>query len=448
MAIIVCFAALCGSIFTSFLKEKGIFISNGINLIVTLFLSIQTLFLNEINFFGIITITYPDNVVLSFLGFINVISIIYGDLRCQRETQTAILHSFIFLTSYVFLGFSDWINIFICYKLIVLGYYSLLDTKDDKSSKNIFISEMQRSIILVLAIIFYFLGTKSFSFDQQAVANQDFFLISLSLFALFTAMEMGLFPFHIWLRAFLEKNRKEKLNFYILSRKIIFSYFMIETLAQLSMACEPAYGELFLNIIKGYVLVNIIVGSIFLLIHKNMMKIISSFAMINMSQGYLYIILRQKEIFKEHLIFYLFCTLLPLLGISLVSDIIYNRENNDYSYKKFAGMILNNPHPGIYFSVFLLAMVGFPLTMGFSGKLLLFLDMLVMEKQALIIGLIFIYFFSMQVGLKTVGYMFSKNKQVIEKVELDRRHLWIHPVLAFLVAMVGLAPSLFLTMPK
>ena len=446
MAILVCFIALCGGVFASILKKKGIFFSNCINLIVTFFLSVQALLLSEINFFGIIAIGYPNNIVLAFLGFLNMVSIVYGNLRCQRAAQTSILHSFIFLISYVLLGTSDWINVFICYKLIVLGYYSLLNIKDDESSKNIFIFEMQRSIILALAIVFYFLGTKSFSFYQQTVANQDFFLISLILFTLFAAMELGLFPFHVWLRTFLEKNKKEKLNFYILIRKTIFSYFMIVTLAHLSANCEPFYGEIFLKIIQGYVLTNIVMGSIFLFFHKNMMKIISSLAMINMSQGCLYIVLREREMFEERLLFYLFCTLLPLLGISLMSNVIYNKENNDYSYKKFGSILVKNPPLGIYFSLFLLAIVGFPLTMGFSGKLSLFLNLLGMEKQVLIVGLIFIYFFSIQVGLKIAGYMFLKNEQEIEKIELNKKQLWVHVVLASLVIVVGVAPSLFLRM--
>ena len=321
-------------------------------------------------------------------------------------------------------------------------------SKTTSHQRKLLFFEAMRSIVLVSAIAFYFLGTRSFDFHQQLIFNQDFFLVSLILFGLFAAMELSLFPFHVWFENFPAKGEKEKRNFYILIRKIIFSYFMIVVLKKMSMACDPVYGEIFLNVVKWYVLTNIVMGGFYLLIHKNMMKIISSFAVINMSVGYLCIILRQDEIFKEHLLFYLFCTLLPLLGISLISNAIYIKENNDYSYKRLDGIIVNDSYLGICFSVFLLVLAGFPLTVGFSGKLLLFLDFIETGEKELFVGLILIYLFSMQTALGIVGRIFLKFKQKTKKIKLDKRHLWIHAILVFLVVAGGVNPSLFLTIHK
>ena len=446
--VIICFTALCSSIFFSLFKREGILISNVINLITISILSVYTLFLNEINIANVITVAYPDNIIISLVGFFIVLLTLYEKPSSWRESQVSGLYFFVFLVSYVLFGLEDWINVFICYKIVVLAYYSLLSERKDKSSKNLFIFEMLRSIVLMMAIVFYFLGTQSFIFYQPNIVNQDFFLVSLVLFALFTAMELGLFPFHFWFEELLKKKKGEKQTFYVFVRKIIFSYFMIVTLKSLSLACDSSSGEIFLSIIKIYVLINIVAGSFFLLVQKNVVEIVSSFAMLNMGLAYLCIILRGSKPFKEYLAFYLFCTLVPLLGISLANGIVCIQEKGECSMKRFCSLITNNFWLGTFFVVFLLTLAGFPLTVGFPSKLLLSLGLFEMGGNELLVGLVFMFFFPMQASFKIIGYMFSEPREKIKTISLGRRHLWTYAVLAFLMVVGGVSPPLFLITHK
>ena len=443
MIIITWLATLCSSAFAALFRREGSLIANGINLFAVSLVSLYTLFVNEINIIDAITIAYPDSILLSLVGFFIILLILYGDIRSQKDSQIGILHSFIFLSSYILLGANDWMGVFICYKLIVLIYYSLLERKDDGSSKNLFTFEMLRSVILVLAIIFYFLGTSTFALFQPMVINQDFFLISLIFFLLFTAMELGLFPFHFWFEDVLGKSNTENLIFYVLIRKIILSYFMIVTLGKLSVNCEPLYGEVFLTIVKGYVLINIVAGSLFLLVQNKLVEIISSFAMINMSLAYLCMALGEEHFAKERIIFYIFCTLLPLLGIGLINSAVHGMKKCDGSLKQFGNIIANNYWLGFYFSMFLLAISGFPLTMGFFGKLLICLDLLEIMGKELLAGLLFMFFSSMQVSFKIIGYILSSIGEKTEDLNLERKHLWIHTVLVLAVGLGGTIPYLF-----
>ena len=442
--ILFSFFILCVSIFVSLVKKNGSIISNGINLVTVSALSIYTLCLNEVNVFGIIELSHPGNILLAFVGFSIVLLICYGDLTSRKYCQIGGLYSFIFLTSYILLGTSDWINVFICYKLSVLTSFSLLEIKNNKLSKNFFVFEMLRSCVLILSIVFYFAGTLGFSFHNFSVVNQDFFLVSLMLFALFAGMELGLFPFHFWFENLLERAKEEKTAFYIFIRKIIFSYFMVTILQKLSMECDPVYEYIFLNFVKVYALVNIIIGIFFLLIHKNIIKIISSFTVINISLAYLCIILRQDEFSKIHLIFYIFCVFLPLLGMSLMNNSIFIKERDGFSFKKFAGLVVSNPWSGAHFFIFLLGVAGFPLTLGFSGKIMLYLDLLRTKEKWIVVILLFVLFFSMQVGFKIASQMFSSSKEKAEKINLCKKHLWIHAILALGIIVGGVAPSLFL----
>ena len=442
--IIGCFATLCVSIFSSFAR-KGAWFSSGLNLAMVFLLTVCTLYMGEMNAPGIIAIAYPDNIALSMVGFFTVLLIFYGEPGFRRESRVACLHSLVFLMFYVLLGTHDWLNVFVCYKLVALAYYSLLDTKDDRTSKNLFVFEMLRSVVLISAIMFYFLGTWSFNFYQPMVANQDFFLVSLIFFLLFAAMELGLLPFHFWLEDLFVQGKDKKMTFYVLIRKIIFSYFLIVTLEKLSISCEPGHKEIFVNVVKGYILVNIVAGSFLLLVQKDMVEIISSFAMINISLACLCIVLEKGILSKGHLLFYLFCTVLPLLGISLINNAVC-AKTGERSLEKFCAVVANSRRSGIYFSIFLLALAGFPLTMGFSGKLLLYLDFLEIAGKGLFAGLVFMIFSSMQTGFKIVGHVFAGMGDKIKDEILDKKHLWVHSVLAFLVILGGVAPSLFLTM--
>ena len=436
-------AVLCGSIFSSLLKKRSGLLSNTINLIAISVLSIYTFLLDEINIMNVIMIEHPGNVALSFIGFIAVLFILYGEMDSQERAQVAILHFFAFLASYVVLGSYDWISVFICYKLVVLSYCSLLDFEEGKSSKNIFVFEMLRSITLIWAIIFYFLGTGVFDFHQQVVMNQDFYLVSLIFFLLFVAMELGLFPFNFWFEDMMVKAGKESLVSYVLIRKVLFSYFMVVILDRMSEACDPAYREIFLNVIKGYVFINILVGGFFLLIQDRMVKIISSFAMVNMSLAYLCIASGQEELLERNLLFYLFCTLLPLFGMVLLNNAACAKEKCSYSLKQFCGVISNSRWMGIYFSIFLLAVAGFPLTTGFSGKLLLGLELLDMMEKELLVAWLFVFFSSVYASLKIISYIFSCSGDKVENMVPDRKYFWVHTVLIFLVIFGGMFPSLF-----
>ena len=446
------FFSLCLALFLSFVRRIGTKLATGINILSTALLSLNSFIVPKLSWIHpegekILEIYKPDTIALSVIGIVIIILIGCKNNQNRKNVLTGILYSFILFISYIFLGVKDWISIFICYKIILLTSYSSIGIpkKGLIFVKKIFPLNIFQTTALILGIFFFFLGTGDFSFYKVEVANQDFFLLSLILFSLVLAIELGLFPFNTWPEEVLKYGRIDKVAFMLIARRTIVCYFFIVTIQDLYTAHSLVYREIILNILKIYILANFIVGSIILLKTKNIINLLSTILITNMGLVFLAIGPTRDEFFKDHLFFYLFSMSITLIGISFTIDAIYPKEETDYRLEKLRGLFSYHHGLGLQLSILLLSLICFPPTIGFTGKFLFYSNLLGKNIDGFIMALIVLSLIPIQSGFKIFNFIFLKTDQDQPSIELsEKRHQGIRYIVVFLVIIGGIVPSLFL----
>ena len=190
------------------------------------------------------------------------------------------------------------------------------------------------------------------------------------------------------------------------------------------------------------------VGNIFAIQQSNLKRMLAYSSIAH--AGYLMIgITVGSEVSSAGMLFYLFGYLFMNIGAFAVVQHFEGIDETRLDFESYAGLAKKHPAISLAMALFMLALAGFPLTVGFTGKFYIFTaainqGFVWLILIAVINSLISIYYY-----IRVIIYMFMKP--VEEETEISSMELPTKVALTvcvYAVLYLGVLPGNFITLAK
>ncbi|MBL6990004.1 MAG: hypothetical protein ISR65_09510 [Bacteriovoracaceae bacterium] len=246
--------------------------------------------------------------------------------------------------------FCSWIFLL---EIMAVVEYSSLYFSDQMYSKDAAIKHIILHITMLLfcliSVGLFYASTHSLDFMQYKIYNQEIFLIFVSMYVIYTVFKLGAFPFHSWSVNFCSNANEGTIINGLLINRLVVAYILINLGQKFIMRLQPDSQLLIKNIVYIFAVSGTFYGYFMTIVQKKYKNIFIYLLVAHMSTIIYIMSFNQELSNSKELIFYLVAVVCAATG----------------------GLIVRNK---LLVTIFLISMIGFPLTAGFSAKLLLFVS--------------------------------------------------------------------------
>ncbi len=427
------------SLGASRIKKKGNIISFTINLIsvlaITYFLFYKNyILLDDFHSKG------HTNIFSLILGIITFIIILLNGYKNKEKIYRNMLYSISLFFSLNLLFLNNFLLIFIYLESLLIMRIVLSFWYGNKEIKLVAIrylfSYFILSLVLLTSVILFYLSTKSFRLDTIDIINYDIYKLSVSLLLFGALFIFGIFPCGFSFPEIYKNSNTENLLGISLIVDSSLIYFTIIILKNMLSYLDNNLYYILQNLILFCSLITILYGCMMAYFQENIKSIVSYTYLVHMC-CLINIIFSQSYDYKLYVILYVIISPLTLIGFYSFLDLFYN--NVDI----LRGLVYRNLGYAIYYIMFILSLVGFPLTSNFFIKYYIFMnylkDNLFYHSFILGTGTILCMFFY----IKLIKISFSRSKKIYNNIEPLKCNIKTHLFLLFSF-LVGIIYPIFL----
>ncbi|WP_343128724.1 proton-conducting transporter membrane subunit [Buchnera aphidicola (Kurisakia onigurumii)] len=337
--------------------------------------------------------------------------------------------------------------------LLGLIGYDLRCKKSLNSTFKFAILSSLSSIFFLLSIVFLYLSIGSLKINNLINAlelhylkNNLIFLCGNVFFLSSILFKLSIFPFHLWTASVYNGSPMSIFLYLSNISKIALMYFLIQIFSHLYFF----NNKKFYFFLQTIIFFSIFLGSIRIIFEKNIKKILGYLSIIQ--SGYLLSILIINLCFNvinlQIINIYLITYLISNIGIFSVLTLIDIKWNISKINKlsKYKGLFWKDPFLTIMMTIFLLSVAGFPLTIGFIGKLYLLTGIINHNLWILGLGFVFGSVLGILNCFRIITLLYSSLEYASYKINMINTNLiyFLHSIIFLffvLVIFLGIFPK-------
>ncbi|MCH7495726.1 MAG: NADH-quinone oxidoreductase subunit N [Candidatus Marinimicrobia bacterium] len=330
---------------------------------------------------------------------------------------------------------------------ILVGYFRDRLFSNEAALKYLLLGAFASGFLLFgIAYIYGSYGTTNL-YEIRAMGSAEsvtFYWIGLSLILVGFSFKVALVPFHMWSPDVYQGAPTPVTGFMATTTKAAAFAAMMRILFYGFPAENADWTPLFWFLSA----VTMTVGNIFAIQQSNLKRMLAYSSIAH--AGYLMIgITVGSEVSSAGMLFYLFGYLFMNIGAFAVVQHFEGIDETRLDFESYSGLAKKHPAISLAMTLFMLALAGFPLTVGFTGKFYIFTaainqGFVWLILIAVINSLISIYYY-----LRVIIYMFMKP--VGEEIEISSMELPTKVALTvcvYAVLHLGILPGNFITLAK
>lgn len=385
---------------------------------------------------------------VSIVSFFALLVFILNGEKEKKDVQNSLLSAFMLLGSIFLIGSTEFMTFFVCLEIIGLMGYGQVALSGMENSKEAaikyFIQGSIFSAFFLLGVAFFVGATGGFNFLEFKVLNQELYVMSVAILFLVGCFKLGAFPFHAWMPDVYSNVNRGNLASSFLISKLVVGYTYISVLIRLVNFADPrlqvylVYGILVIAVLSAFY------GNIMGLAQMQFKRIVAYSSLAHAGYMLMTLCLTMEEGYEEQLMFYLTFYSVSATGALLLLNKLLETGNKKDFYDSLKGAFYKDSFSSFLLCLFVLSLAGIPLTSGFTTKYLLFTNYfregLGLEATAILISTII----GLGYYVRFVIVMFMEEPEEKPVIVVDLRDQVIHVLLAFLVILGGISPSLFL----
>ncbi len=393
---------------------------------------------------------------ISVLSFFTIIIFLLNGRAEKKDVQNSLLAAFMLLGSIFLVGATEFTTFFVALEVISLMNYAQVTLSNSENAKEsaikYFIQGSIFSAFMLLGISFFMGSTGGFNFSEFKVLNQGLYIVSVAILFLVACFKMGAFPFHAWMPDVYSNVDRGNLASNFLITKLVVGYSFLSVIIRLINFADPklqeflVYGILVISVLSAFY------GNMIGLAQNQFKRIIAYSSLAHAGYMLMTLCLTMEEGYEKQLMFYLVFYSISATGtILLINKILQKGPNIDF-YDSLKGFFYRDGFSSSLLCLFVLSLAGMPLTSGFTTKYLLFTNYFRegfnLEATAVlistVIGLGFYIKFLIVLFMEENISENSATNSTGGLLLVDLKDKLIHLLLALLVLLGGIAPSLFL----
>lgn len=428
---------LFGNLFLVLISKKKLHLIFNLLIFVSIVIFALYLYLNNITYslLNLFSINpFSEFFIFLFtLGAI-LISLLYFNFS-KSYNELSLFLSFSLLGMYSVSMSSTIPGIFIGLEMITIPtvFSILLSKKSLEAATKLFIMAAISIAIFSFAMAMSYGGVNTISMIKSQYSL--IMLIAFVLFLIGLGFEASIFPFNVLIPDVYEGAPSHVTALMGSMNKKAGFVALIQILILMFIEFHSAF-----QIIAILSVVTMFYGNIGALVQKNLKRIM---AYSSISQaGYILIGIATATVYGiSSSLFQIFAHMFIFIGIMAI--IIVLEIKNKKTLDDIVGLYNENPFIAIALSIFLLSLVGLPLTTGFVGKFLIFLSAItaglaILTFLGIVNSIISLYYY-----LKILLSVFSKGKSKV-KIVVNRTTLTVIIVCLAITILFGIYPQPFI----
>lgn len=394
-------------------------------------------------------LSYSQRGLILVLTIITLVLNVLGYSDKLKNISKLVVHMVMLLASCAVISSKEMILFIVSIELLVICIYTLiLTSKSEKNPIYIIRAYLQSTLITIvttLGISFYLLATKSLSFDNINVENQELFVISISIFTLVTLMRLLVYPLHSWLSQALPIiNFKDTLSIMCLSvAPIAISNLIL--LNNLINVLDYQYQESLIVFIKLISLVSCFITALLALKASN---IHTKIGYISLSQMPLILLslgnIQSSEI-EKHIIGYVFVLIFSYAFSTMLLLTVKTKDFSSLKTDDLLGLYKLDISKTVLITISICSIIGLPFTVGFIVKLDVIKELIRSGEVYTVIVYLISFSISTYCALNILLKMFTSKEKHLYNIEIignNFRVKMLKYLIALSVIIGGVIPAL------
>ena len=330
---------------------------------------------------------------------------------------------------------------------ILVGYFRDRLFSNEAALKYLLLGAFASGFLLFgIAYIYGSYGTTNLH-DIRTIGSPEsitFYWIGISLILVGFSFKVALVPFHMWSPDVYQGAPTPVTGFMATTIKAAAFAAMMRILFYGFPAENTDWTPLFWFLSVA----TMTVGNIFAIQQSNLKRMLAYSSIAH--AGYLMIgITVGSEVSSAGMLFYLFGYLFMNIGAFAVVQHFEGIDETRLDFESYAGLAKKHPAISLAMALFMLALAGFPLTVGFTGKFYIFTAAINQGFVWLILIAVINSLISISYYIRVIIYMFMKP--VEEETEISSMELPTKVALTvcvYAVLYLGVLPGNFITLAK
>ncbi len=311
----------------------------------------------------------------------------------------------------------DLVVTFIAIEMLSLPLYVLVGLnvdylKSGEAALKYFLLGAFASGFLVMGIALLYGTFGTLNYQEMAAGTMTlngpaFLMAGVALVLMGFAFKIALVPFHVWVPDVYQGSPSVVTGFMATGVKAALFYALISLFAQ-TMADYRSYWVL---PVAAFGALTMVVGNLMAIPQTSLKRLLAYSSVVH--AGYLTVgLVVPDRIAWGYIWFYLVAYALAVLGSFLIVSYLEPEGKGDVSLDDIRGLARTNPYAGYAMTIFMVSLAGLPISMGFFGKLFLFVEAVHAGWTWFVVLALVASVFSVYYYLKVIVAMFMDVKLV------------------------------------